>query len=90
MMQTDVKATTGLAGATTVVFEGRARFKSATISYTTGGNVTINNGTTAIWQFVPQAGSGSFHVLLPGEGILATSNLTVTCSANATATVTYG
>ena len=89
-MQTDVKATTGLAGATTVVYEGRTRFKGVTISYTTGGNVTVKDGTTTMWSFVPQTGGGSFNVLLPGEGILAYGNLTVTCTANATATVIYG
>ena len=89
-MQTDVKATLAVGAGTTVVFEGRARFKGVTISYTATGNVTVNDGTTQIWKFAPQAGSGSFNVLLPGEGILAKSNLTVTTTANSTATVIYG
>ena len=89
-MQTDVKATWCNAGGKTIVFEGRTRFKAVTISAGIGGNVTVNNGTTNIWFFAPVAGAGgAMHVLIPGEGIIAAGNLTVTCG-NTTATVFYG
>jgi hypothetical protein len=90
MMQTDVKATWCNAGGKTIVFEGRTRFKAVTISAGIGGNVAVNNGTTNIWFFASSSGTGSsFNVLLPGEGIVASGNLSVTCG-NASATVIYG
>jgi hypothetical protein len=89
-MQTDVKATWCNAGGTTLVFEGRTRFKGVTISAGNAGNVAVNNGTTNIWFFSPVTGAGgTVSVVLPGEGIIAAGNLTVTCG-NATATVIYG
>mgnify|MGYP006282555659 CR=1 FL=1 len=77
-MQTDVKATTGLAGATTVVYEGRTRFKGVTISYTTGGNVTVKDGTTTMWSFVQRAAAGRRHSCLWQSD----SNLHSKCNGN--------
>lgn len=89
-MQTDVKsAEVTVSGS---VFAGRARVKAITIAYASGGTVAIKDGGssgTTVWSFTAPAAAGSVHVLLPGEGILCSTNVYATLSS-ATVNVVYG
>ena len=90
MMQTDVKSAEQTTSGT--AFAGPARVKSVTVSYATGGTVTIKDGGssgTTVWSFTAPAAAGSIHVLLPGEGIRCLTDVYVALSS-ATATVSYG
>ena len=93
-MQTDVKSAACAAGTSTTAFGDRTRIKALTISYpTAGGTVTVKNGDTngdTLFSFTSPAAVGCVHILIPGEGILATSGLYVTCAANTTAVAYYG
>lgn len=89
-MQYDVQAAEKTSSGT--VFSGRARVKEITISYASGGTVTIKDGGssgTTVWSFTAPAAAGSLNILLPGEGILCTTDIYVALSS-ATATVVYG
>ena len=92
MMQTDVKSTAAAAGTTTTIFNGRARIKGVSISYSTGGTVVLNDGTggTAMLSFVAPAAAGAVYIPIPGEGILCMNNISAVCSATTTAVVFYG
>jgi len=92
MMQTDVKSTAAAAGATTTIFAGSARIKGLTISYPSGGTVTLNNGTggTAVFSFTAPAAAGAINVIIPGEGIYCSTNISAVCAASTTAVVFYG
>jgi hypothetical protein len=92
MMQTDVKSGAAAAGATTTIFAGPARIKGVTISYASGGTVVLNDGTggTAMFSFTAPAAAGSVNVLIPGEGIKCSTNISAVCAAATTAVVFYG
>lgn len=90
MMQTDVRALEKTSSGT--IFSGRARVKAITISYASGGTVTIKDGGssgTTVWSFTAPAAAGVVNVMLPGEGILCVTDVYVALSS-ATATVAYG
>lgn len=90
MMQTDVKAAEKTTSGT--VFAGRARVKALTIAFASGGTVAIKDGGssgTTIWSFTAPAAAGAISVLLPGEGILCSTDVYAAVSS-ATVTVMYG
>jgi len=91
-MQTDVKSTAAAAGATTTIFDGPARIKGLTVSYSTGGTVVLNDGTggTAMLSFTAPAAAGSVNIVIPGEGIRCATNISAVVSATTTAVVFYG
>ncbi len=91
-MQTDVKAGSAAAGATTTIFAGATRIKGVTISYPSGGTVVLNDGTggTARFSFTAPAAAGSIHILFPGEGVRCDTNISAVCAASTTAVVFYG
>jgi hypothetical protein len=90
-MQTDVLSTSAAANATTTIFAGPARIKGLTISYSTGGTVVLNDGTggTAKFSFTAPAAAGSINIVIPGEGIKCSTNISAVCSATTTAVVFY-
>jgi hypothetical protein len=92
MMQTDVKSGAAAAGATTTIFAGPARIKGISISYPSGGTVVLNDGTggTAMFSFTAPAAAGSIYMLLPGEGIRCSTNISAVAAASTTAVVFYG
>ena len=93
MMQTDVKAGTAGAGASTAVTAYRARIKAIAMTYTAdAGAITITdgNGGATLFSFTPAAAIGSLYMLFPGEGILAQTGIYVTNGTGTTATVFYG
>jgi len=91
-MQTDVKSGAAAAGATTTIFAGPARIKGISISYPSGGTVVLNDGTggTAMFSFTAPAAAGSIYMLLPGEGIRCSTNISAVAAASTTAVVFYG
>lgn len=91
-MQTDVKSTAAAAGTTTTVFAGPARIKGLTISYPSGGTVVLNDGTggTAQLSFTAPAAAGTINIIVPGEGIKCSTNISAVCAASTTAVVFYG
>ena len=88
-MQTDVKSTACANAATTIVFNGPARVKGVTISYASGGVVSIANNTSNVFVFTAPAAAGTVNVLIPGQGIRCAGNVTANC-VGATAVVFYG
>ena len=92
MMQTDVKAASCGAGASTTAFSGRTRLRGLTISYPSGGTVSVTdgNGGATLFSFTAPAAIGTTHVIIPGEGILANTGLYVTCASSTTAVAFYG
>ena len=89
-MQTDVKSAACAAGATTVAFNGRTRLRGLVISYPSGGTVTVNDNGTAVFSFTAPAAIGATNVIIPGEGILCSTSVSVVCAASTTAIVFYG
>jgi hypothetical protein len=91
-MQTDVKSAPCAAGATTAVTDFRSRLKALTISHTTSGTVSVTDGAggTVLFDFTAPAAVGSIHIIIPGEGILARTGLSVICAASTTAVAYYG
>lgn len=88
MMQTDVKPKS--LEASGLVFEGRARVKGAIITPSaSAGNVTFTDGGTSVMKVTTVAGGETFNALIPGEGVLFSTNVAVTL-VNATITVFYG
>lgn len=90
MMQTDVKAAEKTTSGT--VFAGRTRVKALTIAFASGGTVAIKDGGssgTTVWSFTAPAAAGAISVLLPGEGILCSTDVYAAVSS-ATVTVMYG
>lgn len=92
MMQTDVKSASAAAGATTTIFDGPARIKGISISYSTGATVVLNDGTggTAKFSWTAPAAAGSIYMVFPGEGIRCDTNISAVVSATTTAVVFYG
>lgn len=91
-MQTDVLSTAAAAGATTTIFNGPARIKGISISYSTGATVVLNDGTggTAKFSWTAPAAAGSIYMVFPGEGIKCNTNISAVVSATTTAVVFYG
>jgi hypothetical protein len=91
-MQTDVKSTH--LNTSGVVFEGRARVKSAVMcaNASVSGRLIINNGTTNVLELDVPANSNpnSFNVIIPGEGILCSANIVATLTNLASVTIFYG
>lgn len=89
-MQTDVKASSLAASGS--VFASGTRVKGLTISYASGGTVTLLDGGAggdSRYAFTAPAAAGVMSVLIPGEGILFRTNVYATI-ANATVVVFYG
>lgn len=87
-MQTDVKPTTLTASG--VVFEGRARVKGMLVTPSASvGSVAIADGSTNVFTVYTVANGETFNVIIPGEGVLCTSNVYATLT-NANCTVFYG
>lgn len=92
MMQTDVKAASNTASAT--FFNGPARVKGIVItSSSSAGSLSIidggASGTTKITIATPAA-AGIQNVLIPGEGVLCSTNVYVALTNVTSATVFYG
>ena len=92
MMQTDVISSACAANTSTSVTTSRVRLKGLTISYASGGTVSVANGNggSVLFSFTAPAAIGSINVVIPGEGVLASAGLYVTCAASTTANVFYG
>lgn len=92
MMQTDVKSAACAANGSTSAYANRTRLKALTISFASGGTVSVTdgNGGATLFSFTGPAAAGCVHIIVPGEGILAYTGLYVTCAANTTAVVYYG
>ncbi len=87
-MQTDVKATS--LGSSGLVYEGRTRVKGLIVSPTSSaGNVTLVNGGVNVFAVQTIANGETFNALIPGEGVLFSTNVSVTL-VNASVTVFYG
>lgn len=91
-MQTDVLSATAAAGTTTTIFNGPARIKGLLISFASGGTVILNDGTggTPKFTFTAPATAGAVNILVPGEGIRCSANISAVCGASTTAVVFYG
>lgn len=91
-MQTDVKSAACAANGSTSAYEARTRLRAVTVSYASGGTVAITdgNGGATLFSFTAPAAAGSIHMIMPGEGILASDGLYVTNAASTTAIVYYG
>lgn len=91
-MQTDVKSAACAAGASTTAVAYRTRLKGLTISYPSGGTVVVTNGNggATLFTWTAPAAAGDTCVFIPGEGIVASAGLYVTCAASTTANVFYG
>jgi hypothetical protein len=90
-MQGDVKSAACAANAATTVTSARTRLKALTISYPSGGTVSIADGnSTTLFSFTAPAAVGTAHVIIPGEGILAEGGFIVTTAASTTAVAFYG
>ena len=89
-MQTDVKsAEVKLSGS---AYGDRTRVRGITISFASGGTVALKDGGasgTTLYSFTAPAAAGVVHVIIPGEGILFSTNVYATLSS-ATVTVFYG
>lgn len=89
-MQTDVKAVEVTASGS--AYAARTRVRALTINFASGGTVALKDGGasgTTLYSFTAPAAAGSVHVIIPGEGILFSSNVYATLSS-ATITVFYG
>jgi hypothetical protein len=91
MMQTDVKAkSVSVSGS---VYGDRTRVKGLVITPgASAGSVTLKNGGsggTSIMVIDTVAQGETFNVVIPGEGVLFTTDVYATLS-NATLTVFYG
>lgn len=86
--QTDVKAKS--LGSSGVIFEGRTRVKGMIIAPTSSaGNVAINDGSVNIFTVQTVANGEAFNALIPADGVLFSTNVTVTL-VNTSVTVFYG
>ena len=91
-MQTDVKAVHTEATATVVASRTRVKAYHC-ISGGTAGDVIFRNGGaggTTLLQFNIATGTQPVNMLIPGEGILFTTDVHVTLPANSKITVFYG
>ena len=95
MMQTDVKSTQLNTSGT--VFAGRARIKGFVMcaNANAAGKLILRNGgvsgTLAIEVDVPSnSNPNSFYVLVPGQGVLCSTDVYASLSGLASVTVFYG
>jgi len=90
-MQTDVNAKSLAASGS--IFGDRTRVKGLTITpEASAGSVILKNGGssgTTVMTIVTVANGETFNVLIPGEGVLFSTNVYATLS-NASVTVFYG
>ena len=87
-MQTDVKPKS--LSSSGVVYEGRARVKGLIIAPgASAGNVTLSDGGVNSFAVQTVAGGQGFSVIVPGEGVLFSSNVYATL-LNSSVTVFYG
>jgi hypothetical protein len=95
MMQTDVKAAACAANTSTTAFAGRARLKGMVVAIpAAGGTLTVKDGgsggTTRLSMVFPAGDATVTNVAIPGEGILFSTDVYVTCPAGMPTTVFYG
>lgn len=88
-MQTDVTGKDCAAGATTTVYDGRARFKGIWYSSSGASTIAVKDGATTLFTFTV-AGQASDDIWIPGEGVLCKTSLVITTGAGLTAVVFYG
>lgn len=90
-MQTDVNVKSLAASGS--IFGNRTRVKGLTITpEASAGSVILKNGGasgTTVMTIVTVANGETFNVLVPGEGVLFSTNVYATLS-NASVTVFYG
>lgn len=90
-MQTDVKA--GYVSSTTTVFDGRTRLKGVFATPgSTAGTVVVRDGGasgTVVFSTATLANGTPFSVLIPGEGVLCSTDLHVTVSGTSTTAVVF-
>jgi hypothetical protein len=94
-MQYDVKSTH--LNASGSIFGSRARVKGFSICATASASGTLllkdggSSGTTLIEIDIPSnSNPNSFYVLVPGEGVLFSTNIYATLTSIASVTVFYG
>jgi hypothetical protein len=95
MMQTDVKSTH--LNASGSVFAGRARIKGFVLCAVASqsGKIELRNGgasgTIVIEVDIPSnSNPNSFYILVPGEGVLCSTNVYASITNLASVTVFYG
>jgi hypothetical protein len=95
MMQTDVKSTH--LNASGSVFAGRARIKGFVLCAvaSAAGKIELRNGgasgTIVIEVDIPSnSNPNSFYILVPGEGVLCSTNVYASITNLASVTVFYG
>jgi hypothetical protein len=91
MMQTDVKA--GYVSSTDTVFNDRTRLKGLFVTPGTAtGTVVVRDGgasgTTVISTATVQDGT-PFSVVIPGEGVICSTNIHVTVTGTGTTAVVF-
>jgi len=95
-MQYDVRSLLVTTSQTDTIVGGtnRNRLKALTISYAaTCGTVVVKDGaagSVTLFSFPAPTAIGTIHILIPGEGIMATTSLAVTTGAGASVIVYYG
>jgi hypothetical protein len=94
-MQYDVKSTH--LNASGSIYGGRARIKGFAICATASASGTLllkdggSSGTTVIEIDIPSnSNPNSYYVLVPGEGVLCSTNIYATLTSIASVTVFYG
>ena len=95
MMQTDVKSTHLNASGSVYGARGRVKGFSICATASTAGSMLIKDGgsggTTVIEIDIPSnSNPNSFYVLVPGEGVLCSTNIYATLTNIASVTVFYG
>jgi hypothetical protein len=95
MQQTDVKSTH--LNSSGSVFAGRARIKGIAIcaNASTAGTLILRDGgsggASAIELDIPSnTNPNSYYILVPGEGVLCTTNIYASITGLASVTVFYG
>ena len=88
-MQTDVKGVSCPASTATTAYSGRTRFKGLTFSSSAATTITILDGATTLFTYTI-ATAATTSVFVPGEGVLCSTSLIVTCGASVTAVAFYG
>ena len=90
-MQTDVKG--AYVSATATVYNDRTRLKSLFVTPgSTAGTVVVRDGGSSgatIFSTATLAAGNPFNMLLPGEGVLCSTNLHITVSGTDTTAVVY-
>ena len=90
MMQTDVKGATCPNGATTTAYNGRTRLRGLMINIgTAAATVAVGDGANTLFTYTGST-VGAANMLIPGEGVLVQTSLTITCAGGATAVAFYG